>query len=179
MKQLKIEYISLKKLIPYARNARQHSDKQIAQIAASIQEFGFSVPVLINNHDGLIAGHGRILAAQLLKMKIVPCVRLTHLSDVQGKALNIVDNQLALNATWNEELLRLEIEDLKDVDFNLSVLGLSNLDEILGAIDPNVTKDLDLDNMSEFLVVIECDDEEEQEKIYEELQEREYKCKIM
>ncbi|MFI3241741.1 MAG: site-specific DNA-methyltransferase [Alphaproteobacteria bacterium] len=117
------------KLVPYARNSRTHSDEQVAQIMASIKEFGFTNPILIGSDDVIIAGHGRLLAAQRLGMSEVPVVRLPHLSDTQRKALVIADNKLALNAGWDEKLLALEIDELKGLDFDLDLLGF-NMDEL-------------------------------------------------
>jgi ParB-like chromosome segregation protein Spo0J len=120
---LAIEYRPVTALIPYARNARTHSDEQVAQIAASIKEFGFTNPVLVDGSDGIIAGHGRVLAAQLLGLQEAPCIRLPHLTDAQKRAYVLADNRLALSAGWNDDLLRLELLDLKEVDFPLDLTG--------------------------------------------------------
>ena len=98
---LEIEQVSVEKLIPYARNTRSHSKDQVMQIAASIREFGFTNPVLIDEADNIIAGHGRVLAARKVDMAEVPCIRLTYLSEAQKKAYRIADNKLALNAGWD------------------------------------------------------------------------------
>lgn len=121
----KIERVPVEKLIPYARNARTHSEEQVAQIAASIREFGFTNPVLIDENDGIIAGHGRVMAARKLGMDTVPCIRLSHLTEAQRRAYIIADNKLALNAGWDEKLLALEIEDLKAMDFDIDLLGFA------------------------------------------------------
>jgi len=131
---LQIEQISIEELLPYAKNSRTHSDEQTAQIAASIKEFGFTNPVLIDNENQIIAGHGRVLAARKLKMKEVPCIRLGYLTETQKKAYVIADNKLALNSGWDEELLALEIADLKDEDFDISLLGFSD-DELADLAD--------------------------------------------
>lgn len=123
---MKIEQIQTEKLIPYARNSRTHSDEQIAQIMASIKEFGFTNPVLVDEDGGIIAGHGRTVAAQRLQMKTVPCIRLTHLTSAQKKAYVIADNKLALNAGWDDEMLKVEIGELRDEDFDLSLTGFSD-----------------------------------------------------
>ena len=117
-------------LIPYAKNSRTHSEEQIAQIAASIKEFGFTNPIIIDENNGIIAGHGRILAAQKLKLKEVPCIQVTGWSEAQKKAYVIADNKLALNAGWDEKMLALEFDDLQDLGFDLSLTGFSD-DEIL------------------------------------------------
>lgn len=106
MTDLAITNYSVERLIPYVRNARTHSDEQIAQIMASIVEFGFVNPILIDQHQGIIAGHGRLLAAQRLGMKEVPAIMLAHLSETQKRALIIADNRIAMNAGWDEEMLR-------------------------------------------------------------------------
>ena len=135
-----IEYVNVDDLKAYERNARTHSDEQVKQVAESIKEFGFTNPVLIDEYNELIAGHGRTAGAKLLGMKEVPAIRLNGLTDAQKKALRIADNQLALNAGWDEELLRIELGELQELDFNLDVMGFSDeeLDLLLdgtGSID--------------------------------------------
>ena len=121
-----IELIDIESLIPYARNSRTHSDSQVAQIAASIKEFGFTNPVLIDEDGGIIAGHGRTMAARKLGLTEVPCIRLSHLTDAQKKAYVIADNKLALNAGWDDEMLKVELQELKDLDFDLELTGFSD-----------------------------------------------------
>jgi DNA modification methylase len=116
-------------LIPYARNSRTHSDEQINQICSSIKEFGFTNPVIIDEDNGIIAGHGRVMAANKLKIKEVPCVQVSGWTEAQKKAYVIADNKLALNAGWDNEMLALEFEELKELDFDLELTGFS-LDEI-------------------------------------------------
>ncbi len=123
-------------LIPYARNSRTHDDAQVAQIAASIREFGFTNPVLIDAQGGIIAGHGRVLAARKLKLDTVPCIMLDHLTDTQRRAYVIADNRLALGSAWDSEMLKLELDDLKLEGFDLELTGFS-LDEI-DALAPEV-----------------------------------------
>ncbi|MFN3349076.1 ParB/Srx family N-terminal domain-containing protein [Pseudorhodoplanes sp.] len=115
-------------LIPYVRNARTHSEDQVAQIAASIAEFGFTNPILIGTDDVVIAGHGRLLAAKLLGLSEVPVIVLDHLSDAQRRALVIADNRIAENAGWDEAMLRAELAALRESDFDLGVLGFSDTD---------------------------------------------------
>jgi len=133
MTELAIHTIATERLIPYARNARTHSEEQIAQIMASIAEFGFVNPILIDQHQGIIAGHGRLLAAQRIGMKEVPAIILAHLSETQKRALIIADNRIAMNAGWDEEMLRLELTDLQAEDYNLDIMGFSEdeLDKLL------------------------------------------------
>jgi len=133
---MKIETLKTADLIPYARNSRTHSDAQIAQIAGSIREFGFTNPVLIDAENGIIAGHGRVMAAGKLGMDEVPCIRLSHLTETQKRAYVIADNKLALNAGWDEELLGLELADLRELDFDLGLIGF-DADEIEAALNPD------------------------------------------
>jgi len=120
---MKIEQLPTADLIPYARNTRTHSPEQVAQIAGSIREFGFTNPILIDGQNGIIAGHGRVMAASKLGLAKVPCIRLAHLTDTQKRAYIIADNKLALNAGWDEEMLGLELSDLRELDFDLGLLG--------------------------------------------------------
>lgn len=116
-------------LIPYARNSRTHSNEQVAKIAASIKEFGFLNPVIVDGDSGIIAGHGRIMAAQKLGLEFVPTVEASHLTDAQRRAYIIADNRLALDAGWDDEMLRVEFADLEEAGFDLSLTGF-DLDEI-------------------------------------------------
>ncbi len=135
---MNIEKIDISVLIPYARNARTHSDEQIAQIAGSIKEFGFNNPVLIDKDNGVIAGHGRLAAARKLGLKEVPCIRLEHLTETQRKAYILADNRIALNSGWEAELLSLELSELLDGGVNLESLGFDadEIDALLNKIEP-------------------------------------------
>jgi len=121
-----MEHWPLNRLIPYARNPRTHSDAQVAQIAASIAAFGFNNPILVDTNAGIIAGHGRLLAARKLGLKEVPVIVLDHLSEKQKRAYILADNQLALNAGWDEELLRLELAVLQEEDFDINLIGFAD-----------------------------------------------------
>jgi hypothetical protein len=125
MNKPKIESRNVDKLIPYINNSRKHSDQQVAQIAASIKEFGWTNPILVDGDNGLIAGHGRLLAARKLGMNTVPVIELAHLTENQKKALIIADNKLALNADWDNEILKLELNELEANEFNLDILGFN------------------------------------------------------
>jgi DNA modification methylase len=125
MDDLEIAWRPLGDLIPYARNPRTHSDAQVAQIAASIREFGWTNPVLVDGANGIIAGHGRVLAARKLGLDRVPVIELAHMSDGQKRAYVLADNQLALNAGWDEALLRLELADLSEIGFDLGLIGFA------------------------------------------------------
>ena len=131
----KIERIAVEVLLPYAKNSRTHSDEQVAQIAASIKEFGFNNPILIDKENTIIAGHGRLLAARRSGMDDVPCIRLGHLTDTQRKAYIIADNRLALNADWDTEMLTIELNDLLEDNFALDILGF-DADELKALLDP-------------------------------------------
>ena len=115
-------------LIPYINNARTHSTEQVTQIAASIKEFGFCNPVLIDGNNGIIAGHGRVMAAQKLGMESVPTIELSHLNDTQRKAYILADNRLAELSGWDDGLLKLELSELQGLDFDLSLIGFDDFD---------------------------------------------------
>jgi len=117
---------STKELIPYINNSRTHSDDQILQIASSIKEFGFTSPVLIDDQGGVIAGHGRIMAARKLNIEEIPCIVLSGLTEAQKKAYIIADNQLPLNAGWDLDLLKIELENLQELEFDISLLGFDD-----------------------------------------------------
>jgi DNA modification methylase len=125
----RIEFWPVDRLVPYAKNARTHSDEQIAQIAASIAEFGFNNPVLVDTSAGIIAGHGRVLAARKLGLEQVPVVVLDHLSETRKRAYILADNRIGENAGWDDEILRGELTELKDADLDLALLGFSE-DEV-------------------------------------------------
>ena len=126
MKHYQHEIKKVSDLIPYVNNSRTHSDEQTTQIASSIKEFGFTNPVLIDESGGLIAGHGRLMAAKKLDLKEVPCIVLSGLTESQKKAYIITDNQLPLNAGWDLDKLKLEIDTLSEMDFNLDLLGFDD-----------------------------------------------------
>jgi len=146
---LEVTYVATTDLIPYANNARSHSDQQVAQVAASIQEFGFNNPILIDEHKSIIAGHGRLAAAQKLNMNTVPTILLEGLSEAQRKAYVIADNKLTENSRWDFDLLSLEIEQLKDLDFDVALLGFSEVE-----LDGISSEEMDMS------VLDELDDEE-------------------
>ena len=140
----KVERISIDKLIPYARNARTHSDAQVAQIAASIKEWGWTSPVLVDETGQIIAGHGRVMAARQLGLKEVPVMTATGWTEAQKKAYVLADNQLAMNAGWDNDLLSVELKDLAGMDFNLDLIGFDGkvlegllADKTEGLTDPD------------------------------------------
>jgi hypothetical protein len=139
LSHLQIEIWSLGRLLAYARNSRTHSDAQIAQIAASIKEFGWTSPILVGEGGVIIAGHARVLAARKLGMDEVPVIVLAHLTPAQRRALVLADNKLAMNAGWDEEMLRIELQDLDVGGFNLDLIGFSadELRLLLAADEPD------------------------------------------
>jgi ParB-like chromosome segregation protein Spo0J len=177
---MKITQKKVTELIPYVKNSRTHSDEQVVQIAASIKEFGWTNPILIDGQNGIIAGHGRLMAARKLGYKEVPTIELADLTETQKKAYIIADNRLALNAGWDNEMLKLEFDDLSKMGFDLEMTGFS-IKEI-EALDTSVIDDDDVKEASDEsrnLLMIECVGERELEKLYEEMQERGFECKIL
>jgi ParB-like chromosome segregation protein Spo0J len=142
---MKIEKLPTGKLIPYARNAKKHDAAQVSKLAGSIREFGFNNPVLIDKDNGIIAGHGRVLAAQQLGLAEVPCIRLGHLTDNQRKAYILADNRLAeIGGGWDEEMLKVELDALNESGVDLSMLGFDASDvEGLGKGDDAYTRKIE------------------------------------
>lgn len=172
---LKIEYVAVDKLIPYLNNARTHSDAQISQLAASIREFGFTNPILVDRLNTIIAGHGRLLGAKKLEMESVPVIRIEHLSKVQQKAYVLADNQLALNAGWDDELLKLELGELKEMEFDLVLLGFDKLPDFEANLpDENAEKNMD----AKLILTVHCEDVTALEDLFQELNERGFKVKV-
>ena len=155
-----IEMLPIEGLVPYANNSRTHSDEQVVQVAASIKEFGFTNPVLVDKDNMIIAGHGRMKAAMRLGLTEVPCIRLDHLNDFQKKAYIIADNKLALNAGWDDELLRLELGQLNEDGFDLSLTGFDD-DELSKLLIPEqidgLTDEDDVPEVPEDPVTVEGD----------------------
>jgi len=173
----KIELWNLDRLKPYEKNAREHSEQQVAQIAASIVEFGFLNPILVDSNDGIVAGHGRLSAAKELALEVVPVVVLDHLSENQKKAYILVDNKLAENATWNEDLLAEEIIKLNLQDFDLNILGWSD-EELKSLQEDGWATDIEevIKNDDEHLDAIQAKftvllDEENKDKVIKNLNE--------
>lgn len=187
MTDLSIEYKSVDDLIPYVNNSRTHSDEQVTQVAASIKEFGFTNPILVDENNGIIAGHGRLMAAKKLKLEQVPTITLEGLTDAQRKAYVIADNKLALNAEWDFDLLKVEIESLQEDDFKLDLLGfdIDELSEILGFDDiaeedeEEPEQDYEDKYKEQYGVIIMCKSAEEQEKIFNKMQQNGYEVKVV
>ena len=187
MADLSIEYKHVDDLIPYVNNSRTHSDEQVTQIAASIKEFNFTNPILVDEQGGIIAGHGRLMAAKKLKLEQVPTITLVGLSDAQRKAYVIADNKLALNAEWDFDLLKIEIESLQGDDFKLDLLGfdVDELNGILGFDDiaeedeEEPEQDYEDNYKEQYGVIIMCKNAEEQEKIFNKMQQNGYEVKVV
>ena len=174
-------------LIPYARNSRTHSDAQVAQIAASVREFGWTNPVLVDGENGIIAGHGRVLAARKLGMEEVPCIELAGLSDAQRRAYVIADNKLALNAGWDEDLLRLEIDALMSFGVTTDLLGFDEAEiaklmrdteqEDKGSAEEG--KEKTLAEGINYQVIVQVPSETEQAQLLTRLEKEGYKCRAL
>lgn len=147
-RQLTVTYKRVDELIPYVNNARTHSDEQVTQIASSIKEFGFNNPILTDGENGVIAGHGRLLAAKKLGLETVPTIELSGLSEAQKKAYILADNKIALNSGWDEELLKIELDDLQLQGIDLETVGFSD-EEFQNIIPPVLAEDSDDDEIDE------------------------------
>lgn len=145
-----IEHVSIETLIPYANNPRTHSASQLDRLVQSLKEFGFTNPILVGDDMQVVAGHGRLIAAQAMNMTTVPVIKLSHLSDDQKRAYVIADNQLALNSGWDDDLLQAELKALGDIGFDLTVLGWGDELPTFGEeVDLSALEDLEGD-LSDF-----------------------------
>lgn len=182
--------INIDEIKPYERNARIHSSKQIKQIMEAIKAFGFTNPLLIDDENNLIAGHGRLEAVKQLNIidfkdkpiKELPAIIITGLSEADKKALIIADNKIAENASWDYDLLQAEFQELEAINYDLDLMGFDNLDEILGAdIDvEQETKEIkEVEINQKYELLIKCKDEKELEQAYNENMERGYECKVL
>jgi ParB-like chromosome segregation protein Spo0J len=168
---LAVEYRDIDALIPYARNARIHAAGQIAQLAASIREFGWTNPVLVDGDNGILAGHGRVLAARRLGMDRVPVIELSHLNEAQKRAYVLADNKLSLNAGWDEALLRIELADLAEIGFNLDLTGFSSgeIADLKGGLGTGGDAPPAI-NPESWAVVVECAGEADQVDLIQRLE---------
>ena len=144
--KLKITYKPTADMIPYARNSRTHSDAQIAQLAASIKEFGFRMPILVDGENGIIAGHGRVMAALKLGIAEIPTVDGSDMSDIQKRSYIIADNKIALNAGWDEELLMMEVEDLRSLGADIGLLAFDPSELQSANVDYSILDDEQIDS---------------------------------
>lgn len=168
---LKIEYISVQDLKPYANNAKRHPDEQIEQIKASIQEFGFNDPIAVWKDDVIIEGHGRLIAAQELGIDQVPVIRLDELTDEQRRAYALAHNKLTMNSGFDFELLDLELEE---ISLDMTLFGFENKEPVQVE-----RKDFSDEITAQYQVIIDCKDEIEQEDIYNKLDEEGYTCRVL
>jgi len=185
---LNVQWRVLDQLVPYSRNARTHSDEQVAQIASSIKEFGWTNPVLVDGDNGIIAGHARIMAARKLGLNQVPCIELSHLSETQKRAYIIADNKLAENAGWDTSLLSLELGALEHDEFHLELIGFS-ADELSDLMFENNSNSLsneqdvsgdESDQLeSGFSVLVDVSSENEQKELIDLLMEQGYSCRAL
>lgn len=170
MNKLKITYKSANELIPYARNSRTHSDEQINQIASSIKEFGFRQPILIDGDNGIIAGHGRVLAAMRLGINEIPTVDGSDMTESQRRLYVIADNKIALNAKWDEDILKLELEDMTDAELLVTGFSADEVNLLMNGWDSDIdaiNKIDAIDSKAKEKIVIKCEQEE-----YEMLREK-------
>ena len=182
----KFEQVPVEKLVPYARNARVHGEKQILQLRSSLREFGFIAPIIIDKKFNIIAGHARFEAAKAESMTEVPCIFAEHLTETQKKAYIITDNKLALNSEWDDEILALEFEELKESDFNLNLLGFDEkeIEKYFnsGAADGasgQISGENSFTYKEQYGVIVMCSDENNQREVYEKLLEMGYECKVV
>lgn len=176
---LSVNYKKTEDLIPYINNSRTHDDIHIKQIASSIKEFGFTNPILIDEDNMTIAGHGRLMAAKSLNIDEVPTITLTNLNEEQRKAYVIADNKLALNAGWDMDILKNELQELSDMDYNLDLIGfdIKELESIFDPLSDNTElKEEKYEQI--YNIIVNCDNESEQERIYNELLEKGYQCQV-
>lgn len=174
-RSLTVKPLAIEKLIPYARNARTHSDDQVAQIAGSIREFGWTNPVLIDEKCNIIAGHGRVLAARQLGMKTIPTITLTGLSALQRRALALGDNKIPLNAGWDVNLLAVELQSLGDFDLKTIGYTSTELAALLKTSDGDAPSEL-ADGFA-YRLIVECADEKVQADLMQRLEKEGFTCK--
>lgn len=180
-KNLVVVYQDVKKINAYVNNSRTHTPEQINQVASSIREFGFTNPILIDEQHNVIAGHARLEAAISLSMNEVPCIILHGLTELQKRAYLIADNQLALNAGWDLDILRAEIEALELNEFDIDLLGFDEdffkdpVNEVTDSKKPSKEQVLE----TKLVVEVEVADEFQQEEIFNELSGRGYQCRIL
>jgi ParB-like chromosome segregation protein Spo0J len=175
----RVERRPLNELIPAARNSRTHSDEQVAQIAASIKEWGWTVPVLIDESGELIAGHGRVLAAKTLGLDTVPVMTATGWSDAKKRAYLIADNKLPLNAEWDSTLLKLELAELKKADFDLGLMGFDKHEIALMLKDVTAQDTSPQLTDMKYSVVVRCDDELHQTELLDRFETEGLKCQAL
>jgi site-specific DNA-methyltransferase (adenine-specific) len=182
---LNIINLDINKLIPYINNPR-NNENAIDKVASSIREFGFKVPVVIDKDNVIVNGHTRVLASKKLGLKEIPCVVADDLSEAQIKAFRIADNKVSEYASWDEELLKLELEQLEDMNFDLDIVNIDYSDFGLEVdyIEDDFTEIKEREDLSDkvnsaYEIIIECDNEEEQEEMYNRFIEEGLKCRVL
>lgn len=177
----KIERRKVDDLIPYARNARTHSDEQVAQLAASIKEWGWTTPVLIDEDGEIIAGHGRVMAARKLGIEEVPTMTATGWTKAQKQAYVLADNQLPQNAGWDMDLLKVEMLELNDDGFDLNLVGFDSnyLAAVMYPDETGTNPNNILTDENKHIILVELENEMECQTLYEELEQRGLLCKLM
>ena len=174
-----LEYRQLEEIVPYINNPRNNEDA-VDRVAASIKEFGFNVPLVLDADNVIITGHTRYKAAKKLGLESVPCIYADGLTKAQIKAYRIADNKVSEFASWDDELLSIEFEELQELDYNLELTGF-DLDDIENMLNPEeeVLKDLSDEVKDTYEVIVECVNETEQEQIYNNLISEGYKCRVL
>ena len=178
----RIERLSPDAVIPYANNAKEHPDEQVKKIASSIKNYGWDQPIVVDADNEIIKGHGRLQAAELLGLDEVPVIRRSDLSNAEVKAARIADNKTA-ESPWSDDLLGAELEFLESSPIDIDTLGFDDdeLDDLLGEIDDGLPEPADetaLGLDAEHEVIVECDDEAHQERVFNELTQEGYECRI-
>ena len=169
---LKVEYIKPSELKVYANNAKEHPAEQIAQIKKSIEQFGFNDPIAVWHDNEIIEGHGRLIAANELKLAKVPIIRLDELTDEQRRAYMLIHNKLTMNSDFNKELLQSELDDIINIDMN--IFGFESIKDL----DDKINEAKEIGYEEKISVVIDCKDENEAEEIFNKLTEEGYECRI-
>lgn len=179
----KVERRKVADLVPYARNSRTHSDEQVAQIAASIREWGWTMPVLVDETGGIIAGHGRIMAAQRLGIEDVPTMTATGWSEAKRRAYVIADNKLAINSAWDMDLLKIEMQEIDGLGFNLELTGFDVAEMTALFDEPNFEPGTEGDqsevDVPENQMLLTFETEEELQEWFNEAQEKGIECKLL
>ena len=168
-------------LVPYARNSRTHSAQQIDKIAASIKEFGFLNPVITDGANGIVAGHGRVLAAQKLGIEMLPVIEASHLTEAQRRAYVIADNRLALDAGWDDEMLKIELKDLDGDGFDLTLTGfeLGEMAKLFDEPEVKDAKEADIPDNMQHQMILSFDDEQTLEEWFNKAEAAGVQCKIL
>lgn len=174
----KVERVPVDRLKAYPRNARTHTDAQIDQVAASIREWGWTMPVLVDDRDGIIAGHCRVEAAKRLGLSEVPVVRAIGWTDEQKRAYILADNKLSANAGWDHDLLRIELEELSEAGFDVELIGFSEaeLASELGLVEQSEAETNQLGEM-QYRIIVDCESEQHQSLLLQQFEREGLKCR--